>query len=124
MAYIILKEESYLLMGICMEVHRELGMGFKEIIYKDAIAFELKEKKISFKREKEFKIEYKGIILPHKYYADFVIQDSIILEVKSASFIVNNFVTQTINYLKASGLKLGIIANFGEKSFTYKRVVF
>lgn len=124
MADIILKEESYLLMGICMEVHRELGMGFKEIIYKDAIAFELKEKKISFKREKEFKIEYKGIILPHKYYADFVIQDSIILEVKSASFIVNNFVTQTINYLKASGLKLGIIANFGEKSFTYKRVVF
>ena len=124
MADIVLKEESYLLVGICMEVHRELGMGFKEVIYKDAIALELKTKKIPFKREREFKIEYKGVILPHKYYADFVIDDSIILEVKSASFIVNNFVAQTINYLKASGLKLGIIANFGEKSLTYKRIVF
>lgn len=107
-----------------MEVHRELGMGFKEVLYKDAIAVELRAKKIPFKREKEFRIEYKGIILPHNFYADFVIYDSIILEVKSASFIINNFVAQTINYLKASGLKLGIIANFGEKSFTYKRVVF
>ncbi len=124
MADIILKEESYLLMGICMEVHRELGMGFKEIIYKDAIEIELRDKKISYKREKEFKIEYKGIILPHKFYADFVIDESIILEVKSTSFIVNNFVAQTINYLKASGLRLGIIANFGEKSFNYKRIVF
>ena len=124
MGHLILKEESYLLVGICMEVHRELGMGFKEVIYKDAIALELKRRKIPYKREKEFKIEYKGIILPHKYYADFVIDDCIILEVKSASFIVNNFVAQTINYLKASGLKLGIIANFGEKSFTYKRIVF
>ena len=124
MADIILKEESYLLVGICMEVHRELGMGFKEVIYKDAIALELKSRKIPYKREKQFTIEYKGIVLPHKYYADFVIDDCIILEAKSASFIVNNFVAQTINYLKASGLKLGIIANFGEKSFTYKRVVF
>ncbi len=107
-----------------MEVHRELGMGFKEILYKDAIELELKEKKIPYKREREFRIEYKGKVLPHKFYADFVINDSIILEVKSTAFIVNNFVAQTINYLKASGLKLGIIANFGEKSFTYKRVVF
>jgi len=107
-----------------MEVHKELGMGFKEVLYKDAIEIELKERKIHYKREREFRIEYKGKVLPHKFYADFVIDDSIILEVKSASFIVNNFVAQTINYLKASGLKLGIIANFGEKSFTYKRVVF
>ena len=124
MANIILKDESYLLIGICMEVHKELGMGFKEVLYKDAIEIELKERKIHYKREREFRIEYKGKVLPHKFYADFVIDDSIILEVKSASFIVNNFVAQTINYLKASGLKLGIIANFGEKSFTYKRVVF
>jgi GxxExxY protein len=73
-----------------MEVHRELGMGFKEILYKDAIELELKEKKIPYKREREFRIEYKGKVLPHKFYADFVINDSIILEVKSTSFIVNN----------------------------------
>ena len=124
MSDIILKEESYQLVGICMEIHRELGMGFKEIVYKDALEYEFKQKKINFIREKEFKIQYKDVILPHRYYADFIIHDSIILEVKASYMIVNNFVTQTINYLKASGLQLGIIANFGEKSFTSKRVVF
>ena len=124
MSGIILKEESYQLIGICMEIHRELGMGFKEIVYKDALEYEFKSKKIKFIREKEFKIQYKDIILPHSYYADFIIYDSIILEVKASYMIVNNFVTQTVNYLKASGLQLGIIANFGEKSFASKRVVF
>ena len=124
MSGIILKEESYQLIGICMEIHRELGMGFKEIVYKDALEYEFKSKKIKFIREKEFKIQYKDIILPHRYYADFIIYDSIILEVKASYMIVNNFVTQTVNYLKASGLQLGIIANFGEKSFASKRVVF
>jgi GxxExxY protein len=65
-----------------------------------------------------------GLTLPHQYSADFVVYDSIILEVKSTPFIVNAFVAQTINYLKASGFKLGIIANFGEKSFVSKRVIF
>lgn len=124
MAQLILKEESYELIGICMEIHRELGMGFKEIVYKDALEYEFKSRKIGFIREKEFKIQYKDIILPHRYYADFIIEDAIILEVKASYMIVNNFVTQTINYVKASGLQLRIIANFGEKSFTSKRVVF
>ena len=124
MSAIILEEESYQLIGICMEIHRELGMGFKEIVYKDALGYEFKSRKINFIREKEFKIQYKDIILPHRYYADFIIHDAIILEVKASYMIVNNFVTQTINYLKASGFQLGIIANFGEKSFTSKRVVF
>ncbi len=124
MADIILKEESYKIVGICMEVHNHLGMGFKEIVYKDALEFEFKNNDITFSREKKFKIEYKGLILPHAFFADFIVFDSIILEIKSTLFIINNFVAQTINYLKASSLKLGIIANFGEKSFTYKRVVF
>jgi GxxExxY protein len=124
MSEIILKDESYQLVGICMEIHTEPGMGFKEIVYKDALEYEFKSKKIDFIREKEFKIQYKDIILPHRYYADFIVHDSIILEVKASYMIVNNFVTQTINYLKASGLQLGIIANFGEKSFNLKRVVF
>ncbi len=124
MADIILKEESYKIVGICMEVHNHLGMGFKEIVYKDALEFEFKNNDITFSREKKFKIEYKGLILPHAFFADFIVFDSIILEIKSTLFIINNFVAQTINYLKASGLQLGIIANFEEKSFTYKRVVF
>ncbi|NOT49943.1 MAG: GxxExxY protein [Chitinophagaceae bacterium] len=124
MENIILKEESYKIVGACMEVHTQLGMGFKEVVYKDALEIEFKKIEIPFKREQQYKIEYKGIILAHKYYADFIVYDSIILEVKSSTFIVNSFVAQTINYLKASGLKLGIIANFGEKSFVSKRVVF
>ena len=107
-----------------MEVHSNLGMGFKEAVYKDALEIEFKNLEIPFIREKQYKIEYKGIILSHRYYADFIIFDSIILEVKSTAFIVDRFVAQTINYLKASGIRLGIIANFGERSFTYKRVVF
>ena len=107
-----------------MEVHRLLGMGFKEVVYKDALSLEFNSQSIPFVREKKFEISYKGIILPYKYYADFIIYDGIILEVKSSPFIINSFVAQTINYLKASGLKLGIIVNFGEKSLTSKRVVF
>ena len=124
MGDIIFKEESYQIIGACMEVHSQLGMGLKEAVYKDALELEFKNKNLNYIREKMFCIEYKGIILNHKYFADFVILDSIILEVKASSFIVNNFVAQTINYLKASGLKLGIIANFGEKSFIYKRIIF
>lgn len=124
MTEIILKEESYKIIGACMEVHKELGMGFREIVYKDALEMEFKENDIRFSREKQYDIFYKGKKLPRKYYADFVVFDSIILEVKAAMTIVNPFVYQTINYLKASGMKLGIIVNFGEKSLTYKRVVF
>ncbi|MEP6926034.1 MAG: GxxExxY protein [Ginsengibacter sp.] len=120
----ILKEESYELIGICMEVHSELGMGFREIVYKDALEYEFKTRGIKYIREKQYKIQYKNIILPHAYNADFIVYDLIILEVKSTSIIINRFVKQTINYLKASGLQLGIIANFGEKSFVSKRVVF
>jgi len=115
MAEIILKEESYKLIGICMEVHSELGMGFREIVYKDAIEYELKSRMIPYIRGKQFKITYKNIILPHTYNADFVVYDSIILEVKATSMIATGYIKQTINYLKASGLQLGIIANFGEK---------
>ena len=124
MADIIFKDESYKIIGLCMEMHNQLGMGFKEIIYKDALEIEFRTNTIPFERERQFKIEYKGIILPRRYPADFIVYDKIILEVKSSSHIVDNFVAQTINYLKASGLQLGIIANFGELSFKYKRIVF
>lgn len=99
-------------------------MGFKEVVYKDALEIEFRQHNIPYCREKQFTIEYKGIILPHKYYADFVVYNEIVLEAKATSFIVNIFVKQTINYLKASGLRLGIIVNFGQPSFVSKRVVF
>jgi GxxExxY protein len=124
MAEIFFKEESYKIIGACMEVYNEFGMGFKEITYKDALSFEFGSLGIPFEREKPYTIYYKGNQLRRKYYADFVVFENIILEIKAASVIVNPFVYQTINYLKASGIKLGIIVNFGEKSLAYKRVVF
>lgn len=124
MTDIILKDESYKIIGACMEVHRELGFGFKEIIYKDALEIEFEALEIPYQREKLYKIEYKGKILPRRYPADFLVYDSIILEVKAMPMIINNFVLQTRNYLKASGIRLGIIANFGESSFKSKRIVF
>lgn len=124
MPNLIMKEESYKIIGICMEVHRELGMGFKEIIYKDALEIEFKSHEIPFKRETRFEIEYKGKTLPHAYTSDFIVYDSIILEVKATHMIIGGFIKQTVNYLKASGLQLGIIANFGCRSFESKRIVF
>ncbi len=124
MPEIIFKDESYQIVGLCMEVHRQLGKGFREVIYKGALEIEFRENNLPYQREKLYKIEYKGIILPHKYKADFIVFDQIVLEVKSTSLIVDSFVAQTINYLKASGLKLGMIVNFGEKSLNFKRVVF
>jgi GxxExxY protein len=123
-AEIILKEESYRIVGICMELHREVGMGFKEIVYKDALEVEFRNNSIPYIRERQYEIAYKDVVLPHRYRADFVVFGQIILEAKSSSMIVNNFIAQTVNYLRASGLRLGIIANFGERSFTYKRCVF
>ena len=73
MTEIILKEESYQLMGKCMEVHRALGMDFKEIVYKDALEYEFKIKNIPYPLEKEYKIAYKEIILPPRYNADFIV---------------------------------------------------
>jgi GxxExxY protein len=121
---IFFRKESYEIVGICMEVHRELGFGFKEVLYKDALELEFKARNIPFEREKKFTIMYKGEALRRKYPADFIVFNKIVLEVKATSQIVDTFVGQTINYLKASGLKLGIIANFGEKSFASKRVLF
>lgn len=107
-----------------MEVHRHLGHGFKEIVYKDALEYEFRQHNIPFLREQKYVIAYKGIILPHGYFADFVVYENIVLEIKARSVIVSGFVTQTVNYLKASGLRLGIITNFGRPSFESQRVVF
>ena len=94
------EEETYKIIGICMEVHRNLGPGLLEIIYKDAIEIELKENSIFFEREKEFIIEYKGKILPHKFYADFVVNGDIILEIKAVKELSNEHTAQILNYIK------------------------
>lgn len=120
----LFKEGSYKIIGLCMDVHRELGPGFKEAVYNDALEYELKEAGIVYQREKAYKIPYNKIVLRRRFFADFAVYENIILEVKATSMIVGSFTVQTLNYLKASKFHLGIIANFGRPSFTSKRVVF
>ena len=91
---LIFKEESYKLIGICMDIHNNLGSGFLEIVYKDALKYELRKAKIPFNREKEYSVSYKGITLPHSFFADFVVFDKIILEVKAVSEIDDKFIAQ------------------------------
>jgi len=116
------QEETYKLIGVCMEVHRNLGKGFLEVVYKDALQYELRKVNIEFEREKKFEITYKDIILPHYYIADFLAFGKIIIEVKAQENVAENHYKQVINYLAVSKLKLGLIINFGEESLKFKRV--
>lgn len=117
------KDENFRIVGLCMEVHRILGSGLLEIVYKDALEFELKQHKIPYAREREYAVSYKGNILPHKFYADFVVYDDIILEVKSLSEINKEHIAQTINYVKLAKGRLGIIVNFGSAGLQHKRII-
>jgi GxxExxY protein len=123
MTEILYKDESYNVIGICMDVHSNLGPGFLEIVYKDALEYEFRNALVQFEREKEYRVMYKGIVLPHKFHADFVVYDKIILEVKAISGIDPIFISHAINYLCVSQNKLALIVNFGELKLNYKRIV-
>jgi GxxExxY protein len=116
-------EEYYKIIGLCMEVHKVLGGGLLEAVYKEALEIEFKNHGISYNREKEFKIYYKETLLKKRFYADFVVCDDIILEVKASKLIVDENIVQTLNYLAITKYKLGIIANFSMKSLQQKRLV-
>ena len=121
---LIYKEESFRIIGLCMEVHRELGHGFLEIVYKDALELLFRQHGIPFKREKEYDITFQGVVLPHKFYADFVVYDKIILEIKAGTGLHDEHIAQTLNYLKASKNRLGLLINFGRLQLEYKRLIF
>ncbi len=115
MSRIIYKDESYNIIGKCFEVYNNLGHGFLEIVYKDALEYEFQKSDIPYEREKEYVVNYKNIILPHKFYADFVVYDKIILEIKAVSKISDKFIAKVLNYLKVSNNQLALIVNFGEE---------
>jgi GxxExxY protein len=119
----IFKDENYTIVGILFEVHKNLGKGFSEIVYKDAIEYELQQQNIPYQREKEFSVKYKETTLKHKFYADFVVYDKIILEIKTVDCFNNSHYNQCLNYLKVSKNKLAILANFNLVSLEYKRII-
>ncbi|MFD0863506.1 GxxExxY protein [Sungkyunkwania multivorans] len=121
---LLYREESYKVIGTLFEVHNNLGGGFLEVVYKDALEYEFKRQKIPFERERQYTITYKDIILPHVFFADFVVFDKIVLEVKAVFDIHDSHVAQTINYLKVSSNRVGILANFGTDKLDYRRLIF
>lgn len=123
MSNLIYKEEAYKIIGICMEVHSQLGKGFNEVVYADALEIELMDHNISYSREELYGIIYKGNLLRHKYKADFIIDDKIVLELKAIECLTSAHIKQTLNYLAVSKLKLGLLINFGEESLKYKRII-
>jgi GxxExxY protein len=119
-----LKEETYKIIGICMEVQRVLGFGFSEVIYKDAIEIELETCGIEYVREPKLTVSYKGRQLHHRFYADFISYQRIIVEIKSSeSGISTDCIAQVLNYLRVSGNMIGLIVNFGKRKLEYKRLI-
>ena len=118
---LIYPSESYKIIGCMMRVHRELGCGFLEKVYQEALEREFITEGIPFQREVNLKIYYRGVPLQQDYIADFVCYGKIIVELKAISKLSDVEKAQVINYLKATGYELGILANFGETSLKTER---
>ena len=123
MADIVFKEESYKIIGACMEVHKKLGSGFLESVYAEALEIEFNNSGIPYEKEKKLPVFYGDKPLNKYFRADFVCYDSIIIELKAIKFMVDANSKQTLNNVKATRFKLGILINFGTPSLTYKRIV-
>ena len=117
---LIYPEESNRILGIAMQLHCEMGCGFKEKVYQDAFEILLKENNIEYEREKHISLEFHGITLEHDFYYDFLIEDKIGVEIKAVSELLGEFESQIINYLHVSNHILGLLLNLGSESLGYK----
>ena len=117
----IFPHEAYEIIGAAMEVHNTLGQGFLESVYQEALEIEMSKREIPFSSQTKIQIHYKDIPMEHYFVADFVCYDKIIVELKSVSAIMPEHEAQIINYLRATGFKLGILLNFNEESLFFKR---
>ena len=117
-------QRSFRIIGAAMEVHRELGCGFLEAVYQEALAREFEAQDIPYGSQQLIKIYYKGKPLNKTYQPDYICFDEIIVEIKALNELSKQDHAQLINYLKASGMKLGLLLNFGAKSLEYKRFIY
>ena len=116
------EEETSRILQACMTVHSELGNGFLEAVYQDALEQEFKDQDIPYRREAKIPIFYKGRELGREYFADFICYDKIIVELKCVARLVNAHKAQVINYLHGTRLKVGLLVNFAEASLKWSRL--
>ena len=119
---LLYEEETGQILKACMNSFNELGNGFLEAVYQEALAIEFEEMHIPFERETKIDIFYKGKKLDKEYYADFICYDKIIVELKAISKLVNANKAQVINYLHGTKLSVGLLVNFGESSLKWERL--
>jgi GxxExxY protein len=110
------------IIGCAMEVHRYLGNGFQEVIYQRALALEMQQQGLSFNREQEMQIQYKGVEIGTRR-VDFFVEEKIMVEIKAVIQLEDVHLAQAINYLEAYGLEIGLLINFGSRSLQFKRVI-
>ena len=115
------EQETYNIIGVAMKVHSELGPGFTERVYQEALAIEFSDRGIPFEREKEIHATYKGIELEGTFVPDFICYDKIIVELKAVKELDDVHRSQAINYAKIAGFGLSLLINFGEKSLVKER---
>lgn len=116
--------QTYAIIGAAMAVHGELGHGFLEPVYQEALELEFRLRSIPYEREKRLPIFYRGQIMDVYYQADFVCFDSVVVELKALQQITGHEEAQILNYLKAARLHRGLLLNFGVRSLQYKRFIF
>ena len=122
MAELLFAELTYKIIGAAMEVHKTLGPGFLESVYEAALAYELQRLGLAFERQQALPVHYKGMIIG-EYRADFVVEGSVIIELKAQRVLGSVDEAQLINYLKVTNLKVGLLFNFGAKSLQHVRRV-
>jgi len=114
---------TYAVIGAAMEVHKQLGCGFLEPVYQEALAIEFSKRNIPCRREMRLPIHYKGQLLTTVYCADFICFDSVVVELKALAHMSGTEEAQVINYLKATGYEVGMLLNFGGRSLQHRRLV-
>jgi len=123
MSEIVLEELSFQVMSAVFEVHNVLGSGFLEKVYEGALVKEFGFRNIAVETQKEINVSYKGEVIG-SYFADIVVDGQIIIELKAVSALLPLHEAQLLNYLKATGIKVGLLVNMGSKRVEYKRMVF